>query len=79
MKNKDLTNRERQILSLILKGKNRKVISLELAISVNTLDKHLHHLHIKTETRSNSDLIIWAIKCKGIEDVITEMELETLK
>ena len=73
IRNQNITKREKQILNLISQAKNRRVIALELNISINTLDKHLHHIHIKTNTRSSSELILWILsnKDKIYNDLIT--------
>ena len=42
-------------------SRHSAIAALELNISINTLDKHLHHIHIKTKTSSNSELILWII------------------
>ena len=67
MNKKALTAKEKEVLELILKAKRRKIMANELSISINTLDKHIHHLHIKTSTHSNSELILWAIEEKAME------------
>ena len=65
IKNSKITSREIQVLALIIQAKNRKRIAQELKISINTLDKHLHHIHIKTNTSTNSELILWIIMNKS--------------
>lgn len=60
--NFELSNREKNILGLMTQGKCRKNIASELNLSIHTIDTHLRHLHLKTNTHSPVELIIWAIK-----------------
>jgi DNA-binding CsgD family transcriptional regulator len=59
---KQLTLRETQVLNLIVNAKSRKIIADELNISINTLDKHIYHIHMKTNTHSIGELILWYLK-----------------
>jgi FixJ family two-component response regulator len=60
-KNLDLSKREREIISLVVKAYCRKNIAFALNISLHTVDAHLRHIHLKTKTHSIPELIIWAL------------------
>ena len=55
------TEKESEIILLVLKAKSRKMIADDLKITVNTIDRHLQHIHLKTNTHSNSELLRWLI------------------
>lgn len=59
---KNLTNREKQVLQLIAKGYSRKDIANELYISEKTVDKHRENLLTKTNSKNTVHLVIEAIK-----------------
>ena len=45
-----LTLRENEIIRMYMKGKNRKDIARAWSISVSTVDTHIKHIHLKTNT-----------------------------
>lgn len=45
-----LTSRELEIIRMLMKGKNRKDIARAWNISVSTVDTHIRHIHLKTNT-----------------------------
>ena len=55
-----LTEREREILSLVIAGKTSKAIATELAISAKTVENHRHKLMAKAGVNSVAQLIAWA-------------------
>lgn len=57
---KILTKREKQIVSLIIAAKCRKNIARDLNISIHTVDTHLRHIHLKTNTHSIAEIMVWA-------------------
>jgi DNA-binding NarL/FixJ family response regulator len=57
-----LSRREWDITRKITEGKCRKIVADELKISIHTIDAHLRHIHIKTNTHSIAELIIWAFR-----------------
>jgi DNA-binding CsgD family transcriptional regulator len=57
-----LSRREKEIIILLSKATCRKIISRNLKISLHTVDAHLRHLRIKTNTHSIPELIIWALE-----------------
>ena len=61
---KDLTNRELTILSLLVKGYTNKEIANHLQISVRNVEKYVSRLLNKTSTRNRTELAQRAISCR---------------
>ena len=57
-----LTQRERQVLQLIAEGKSNKEISLELGMSVKTVETHRRNLMAKLNIHETASLVRHAIK-----------------
>jgi FixJ family two-component response regulator len=55
-----LTEREREVLALVIAGKTSKGIALDLDISVKTVENHRHNLMTKAGATSVAQLIGWA-------------------
>jgi two-component system, LuxR family, response regulator FixJ len=55
-----LTEREREVLSLVIAGKTSKAIGAELDISAKTVDNHRANLMAKANVNSVAQLIAWA-------------------
>ncbi len=55
-----LTEREREIMNLIIAGKTSKVIAADLGISAKTVENHRHNLMAKAGVGSVAQLIAWA-------------------
>ena len=55
-----LTEREREVMKLIIAGKSSKVIAADLDISVKTVENHRHNLMTKAGVTSAAQLIAWA-------------------
>lgn len=53
----DLTSRERQVFSLLVRGHSSKVIAAKLGISARTVDDHRANIALKTGARTMADLI----------------------
>ena len=53
-----LSNREKDILHLILQGKNSNEIAKELFISKTTVDSHRRNILMKTGVKSTIDLVV---------------------
>jgi DNA-binding CsgD family transcriptional regulator len=51
------TDREKELIALILEAHPRKIIAALLGIKVTTVSTHLRHIHTKTETHSIPELI----------------------
>lgn len=62
-----LSKREKEIIILVSKATCRKDIAKNLNISLHTVDAHLRHLRLKTNTHSIPELIIWALNNKIIK------------
>lgn len=57
-----ISPREREVISLLLEGKNTRTITDLLAISYNTLKTHLRNIYNKTGTGSQTELILFIWK-----------------
>ena len=55
-----LTDRERQVLNLIVEGKSNKEIALELGISPKTVSVHRTNLMLKLEVQNTVELVRYA-------------------
>jgi len=55
-----LTEREREVLALVIAGKTSKAIAAELDISAKTVENHRHNLMAKAGVGSVAQLISWA-------------------
>jgi len=62
--NNKLSVREAAILRLVAQAKCRKTIAYELNMSIHTVDTHLRHIHLKTNTHSLPELVVWAMNGK---------------
>ncbi|CAM3688499.1 Helix-turn-helix transcriptional regulator [Elizabethkingia occulta] len=57
-----ITKREKEILSLMIRGFNTPQISQQLFISYYTVENHKRNLRKKTQTKTSSELIAFIIK-----------------
>jgi HD-GYP domain-containing protein (c-di-GMP phosphodiesterase class II) len=57
-----LTQRELQILLVLVRGKSNKEIADELRISVKTVGNHVQHLYEKVGVRSRAAATLWAFE-----------------
>lgn len=64
IKNKDylLTSREKEILKLVIQGKNNSEIARELVVSTNTVKAHLSSIFHKLEVKDRVQAAVKAIK-----------------
>lgn len=62
-----LTDRERQVLQLVVEGNNTHAIALKLSISPRTVEIHRQHIMQKLEIHSQSELVKFAVKRGMIE------------
>ena len=62
--NFDLTEREKEILSCLVKGLSHKLIASELFISVHTVNTHIRNIYEKLHVRSVSAAVAKALKEK---------------
>ena len=58
----DLTQRELQILQLVIAGKTNKAIAYEIQISEKTVEFHLDNIYSKLGARSRLMASIWALQ-----------------
>ena len=57
-----LTERERQVLRLVVTGKTNQAIGLELGISDKTVEKHLEAIFEKLGVASRTEAAVWAAR-----------------
>lgn len=57
----DLSEREREILGILVKGKSYKVIAAECFISIDTVSTHVRHIYEKLHVHSKSEAVAKAI------------------
>ncbi|MBK9097154.1 MAG: response regulator transcription factor [bacterium] len=60
----DLSDREKEILSLLVEGLSKKQIAEKIFLSHHTVDSHLRNIYAKLEVHSRSSAISKAIKEK---------------
>ncbi len=73
----ELTERERQTLSLIAEGLNNKLIARQLGISDGTVKVHVRHLLSKLGLHSRLELAAWAHR-SGEQREVTVQEVRHL-
>jgi DNA-binding CsgD family transcriptional regulator len=56
-----LTAREIEVLRLIASGMSAKQVALQLAITARTVEHHIDHARLKTQTRNRVHMIAHAI------------------
>src|SRR5215216_6630808 len=64
-----LSNRERDVVKLLLQGKSNKLIALALGISQRTVEFHLKNIYAKFEVSSRIELILKLGHATGITEV----------
>ena len=57
----DLSEREREILSMLVKGKSYKAIASDCFISIDTVSTHVRHIYEKLHVHSKSEAVAKAI------------------
>ena len=63
---KQLTDREKEVLRLVAQGKTNKIIARELDISHNTVKLHVKHIMSKLSINSRVELALYAFENKPI-------------
>lgn len=58
----DLTQRELQILHLVLAGRTNKSIAAELSVCEKTVEFHLSHIYTKIDVHTRLMAGIWALQ-----------------
>mgnify|MGYP000619175471 CR=1 FL=1 len=62
----DLTQREKDVLTQLCKGKSYKMIAEALFISQDTVRSHIKHIYKKLEVNSKSEAVAKALKNKWV-------------
>ena len=62
----DLSDREKEILALLVKGKSYKTIAAECFVSIDTVKTHVKHVYEKLHVHSKSEAVAKAIHQKLI-------------
>ena len=62
----DLSEREKEILGWLVKGKSYKTIAAECFISIDTVSTHVRHIYEKLHVHSKSEAVAKAIRQKLI-------------
>ena len=57
----DLSEREKEILSLLVKGKSYKAVASACFISIDTVSTHVRHIYEKLHVHSKSEAVAKAI------------------
>jgi DNA-binding NarL/FixJ family response regulator len=60
----DLSDREKEILALLVKGKSYKAVASECFISIDTVSTHVRHIYKKLHVHSKSEAVAKAINQK---------------
>jgi len=68
----DLTQRELQILQLVIEGKTNKAIAGEIYISEKTVEFHLDNIYTKIGSRTRLLAVVWAIQ-QGLGAITREI------
>lgn len=62
MLNAELSEREWDILMLLIKGLSNKAIAARLEICEKTVEFHLHNIYQKLNVKSRAEAIVWAFQ-----------------
>jgi DNA-binding NarL/FixJ family response regulator len=57
-----LTDREREVLSLLARGLTNKDIAQSLFLSVRTIEAHLRNIYGKLDVNSRTEAVLWAVQ-----------------
>ncbi|WKZ38334.1 MAG: helix-turn-helix transcriptional regulator [Anaerolineales bacterium] len=60
-----LSNREKDVLKLLMRGQSNKQIALSLGIAVRTVEFHLKSIYVKLNVRSRVELILKLVNSTG--------------
>jgi DNA-binding NarL/FixJ family response regulator len=60
----DLTHREKEILSCLVKGMSYKMVANTCAISIDTVNAHIRNIYKKLHVNSKSEAVVKAIRGK---------------
>lgn len=60
-----LTQREQEVLALLIRAKTNREIAEELVISLRTVECHLSTIYGKLGVRGRSEAMLWAVNAAG--------------
>jgi DNA-binding NarL/FixJ family response regulator len=60
-----LSQRETEVLALVIQGKDNKAIALELGVNISTIRKHLENIYAKWNVKSRTQAIAQALEKLG--------------
>ncbi len=61
-----LTNREREVLQLLIEGSTNRAIAEKLSVSIETIKSHVHHIMQKMQARDRTQVAVMATKQRWI-------------
>ena len=61
LEHEKLTEREKEVLGLVVRGWTTKQIALWLNVSFTTTKTHIFNIHQKAGTTSRLKLVVWAL------------------
>jgi DNA-binding CsgD family transcriptional regulator len=61
-----LSNRESEILLLVIQGKDNKAIAQHLSVNISTIRKHLENIYQKLDVQSRTEAVFQALEKLGI-------------
>ena len=65
-----LSNREKQVLLLIVEGMTNKEISTRLTISESTVENHIHHIYKKLKISNRAQAVAYVLRLiSGHKDI----------
>lgn len=67
-----LTGREREVLGLVVEGYSAKEIAIELGIAPRTVECHIEHLRLKTNSRNRAQMAAEAVR-SGVVPMMRSM------
>src|SRR5258705_3398109 len=62
-----LSEREKEVVQLLLQGKSNKLIALSLGISIRTVEFHLKNVYAKFQVSSRMELVLKLVNTTGAE------------
>jgi len=64
-----LTERERQVLTLVVKGQDTKQIAKTLTIEASTVETHIGNILTKLDVASRAEVVAWAWRHGMVEEI----------
>ncbi len=62
----ELSQRETEVLKLIIQGKDNKAIATQLSVNISTIRKHLENIYTKFGVKSRTEAIAFALTKLGV-------------